>query len=306
MKHRHFHGGHRPAWPGRRSRYPFSRGAAILAAVAAGSSCRHAPEPRPAGEVGARRQAGVQQAAPSARLLSEGEDFVILWYADGAVERYPIDRGMLVPSDESAYVSFSGYEERVAVFPIGNGQFGLRLSSYDLQREGSAQTAAGRDLVLILDPESRAVRRGLVDLGVTHWRSRAAGCWHAEMSHFLLADIDGDGLIDIGRVREDLYCIEAQRPDVDAWIGPFYRQHEWSWYVYRMRGWRESSDHRGRLVETYTELPPPAESGPVDYVALRLWGTYDPRRWRRQPSVPLPLFVPEYRRRLMGRDPSRR
>jgi hypothetical protein len=65
-------------------------------------------------------------------------------------EPVPIARALLVPpgaeeEEEHTYVSSLAYEPEVHAFPVGDGRVGLHFGSYAIQREGSAQAAAGRE-----------------------------------------------------------------------------------------------------------------------------------------------------------------
>ena len=138
--------------------------------------------------------------------------------SDGKTKQVAIPRDWLIPpqdekDDESYYVTSFHYDKGVSSFPIGNGRMGLHFSSYEIQAEGSAQGAAGRDVFLIFDPKTSAVSRGGIERGITKERIRSQGCFEASMEHYFLADVDGDGLTDIGVVKEELLCLPKQDAD---------------------------------------------------------------------------------------------
>ena len=111
--------------------------------------------------------------------------------------------------------SFS-YHRNVTSFDLGDGRIGIHVSSYEVQQDGSAQAAAGRDAFLVLEPGSGNLHAGLINLGITKARERAGGCFAASHSGFLLSDINGDGLLDIGVAREELTCQEVGQHSVRA------------------------------------------------------------------------------------------
>jgi hypothetical protein len=56
----------------------------------------------------------------------------------------------------------------------------------------------------------------------------------AVMNHFLVADVNDDGLKDIGVVTEEIRC-----PDEgDRLTGQFYVQHFPRWYLFSLDGWK--------------------------------------------------------------------
>ena len=83
-----------------------------------------------------------------------------------------IPRALLVlpgveEQEQETYVSSLHYGAEVDAFSIGDGQVGLHFASYEIQTEGSAQAAAGRDVFLVLDPGKGELRAGVLDPGVT-------------------------------------------------------------------------------------------------------------------------------------------
>jgi hypothetical protein len=229
------------------------------------------------------------------KLLSEGDQFFLSFHSPKGVQRILIRKEWLAPpaevaEEEGDVVSSFVYSEHVTSFPIGNGELALKFSSYDIQPEGSMQVAAGRDVFLIFNPANHSLRPGLVDLGITKQRHREEGCFFAVMNHFLVADVNDDGLKDIGVVTEEIRC-----PDEGARLtGQFYVQHFPRWYLFSLDGWkRELGD--SSWTDDYVELPLVGIStSPVDFVGLILWHSYDPTKW----TTP-PLFIPSYRKELM-------
>lgn len=113
----------------------------------------------------------------SYRLVRDQQDYTLRYDGD---KRLLVQGEWLVPPDElkeesAAYVSSFNYDEGVTAFPIGDGRMGLHLSSYEIQKEGSAKAAAGRDVLLILDQRARWLHPGGVLFGVTKRRVRSMG-----------------------------------------------------------------------------------------------------------------------------------
>jgi hypothetical protein len=246
------------------------------------------------------------------KLVSEPQSFVLHVSLPEHEEQVVIPRDWLIPpeqerAEEENYVTSFNYDSHVTSFAIGNGQIGLHISSYEAMTEGSAQAAAGRDVFLIYDLKASSVRKGLMDLGISKERIRMNGCASAKATHFLTADINGDGLTDLGVIGEELKC------DVydDVFPGPLYVQAPIRWYVFQpsihpsnQNGWDLAGDYSGKLPKQYSELPLIGMTmSPVDYFAFRLWRSYDPSRWhfRSEPRK----FVPTYRRKLIQGESKR-
>ena len=240
--------------------------------------------------------------------------------------KYPlisIPREWLVPADnledeeDSSPVDPFNYDGHVTSFPIGDGEIGLRISSFDAMTEGSMAAAAGRDVFLIYDPKLGKLRAGGFDLGITKERYRVDGCFRAQMAHLLIADVNQDGLVDIGVVKEEIWCPEIGEDEDDVSETQvaehkklpseltnivethLYQQHIAVWYVYTSEGWKLDPEHTG-LPETFSELPLVGiVLSPVDFVGELLWRSLNPKSW-----MDRPLYVPTYREKLMAQEPS--
>jgi hypothetical protein len=247
------------------------------------------------------------------KLVTEPERFVLHVSLPERKEQIVIPRDWLVPpkeekEEEDNYVSSFHYDSQVTSFAIGNGQIGLHLSSYAVNDEGSAAAAAGRDVFLIYDPRKSVALKGLMHLGISKERVRAGGCPTAKAAHFLVGDINGDGLTDLGVVWEELKC--GVEDDVSP--RPLYTQAPIRWYVFQpgshppgRPGWHLARAYSGKFPKHYAELPLIGMTmSPVDYFAFRLWGSYDPSTWhiRVQPGK----FMPAYRRKLIEGESTKK
>ena len=219
------------------------------------------------------------------KLLTRPKDFALQFLSNGKTRQISVPRDWLVPpeekkAEEGNYVSSFLYGTPVTSFPIGNGKIGLQLSSYEIQAEGSAQAAAGRDVFLIFDPKSSAVFRGGIERGITKERVRSQGCFEASIERYFLADVDSDGFTDIGVVKEELQCLTKSDADGDTIIGPFYKNHQVVWYVFKKNVWKLEPNFSGKFPEHYLELPLLGiDRSPVDFVGCNLWQTCDRTKW---------------------------
>ncbi|MFX0202760.1 MAG: hypothetical protein ACFFCW_42190 [Candidatus Hodarchaeota archaeon] len=186
----------------------------------------------------------------------------------------PVPQEWLVPLDEvqrdtQSYISSFNYDEHVTAFPVGKSWIGLHLSSYEIQTEGAAQAAAGRDVFLVFNQKERNLHRGGLALGISKERVRSMGCAFATFLRFIIGDINNDGLTDIGIIREEIRCEETydERKEVDVMTGPFYEKRPISWYVFVRDHWTQKADYNGKYPQGHAELPPIGlEKSPVDIV----------------------------------------
>ena len=176
----------------------------------------------------------------------------------------PIPTQWLAPSeyrveDEQGFVSSVNYDRQVTAFVIGSGLVGIHLSSYDIQKEGSAQAAAGRDIFLVFDSTERQLRSLGLSLGITKERLRFMGCFSAKSHRFEIGDINHDGFIDIGATKEEILCSEGY---------PYYKKDGILWYIFETDRWhyREAFDgcgppSGGRRLPLIGQ-----EKSPIDFV----------------------------------------
>lgn len=211
--------------------------------------------------------------------------FLLQFVSDGKIKRVAIPRNWLIPQDvekeeeEGAYVSSFNYDSQVQSFPIGNGRIGLHLSSYDFAKGGTSYAAAGRDVFLVFDPMSQKILQGGLRSGITKGRGRAEGCLSAAVEHYYLADVDGDGLTDIGALREEFQCIDGAGRYGNI-AGPFYKQDPVAWYLFKNDGWEPEPSFLGKVPERLQELPLIGIGRtPADVVACGLSPNCDRAKW---------------------------
>ena len=118
---------------------------------------------------------------------------------------------------------------------------GLHLSSYEIQKEGSAKAAAGRDVFLVLKPKARRLYPGGMVCGVTKKRVRSMGCFFAVFHRFIIGDVNNDRLTDVGVTREEISCDEVhdREKGVGLMKGPLHEVHPVRWYIYRPARWKD-------------------------------------------------------------------
>jgi len=241
-------------------------------------------------------------------IVTDGK-FALQFEGRGTTKRISVPREWLVPprdekEEESNYVSSFNFGPRITAFAMGNGKMGLHLSSFKLLQGGSAQAAAGRDVFLVFDPDASTVRRGLTGLGITKQRVREDGCFSARTAHFLLADINQDGITDLGVVTERIECLPAaENRDVDRTAQPVYSQHPAQWYVFGDGQWRMNPAYGGVLPQDAAALPLIGmDLTPVDFVGYGYWKSHDPSRWRSKNIESAP-YRPPFRSRLLAAPP---
>jgi hypothetical protein len=283
--------------------------------------------PSVAQAVPAKRQP-IPVSTRSFELQKEGENYFLQPLPSTPQHpRIAIPKEWLIPrertndADDSSPVDPFNYDRRVTSFPIGNGEIGLRCSSFDAMTEGSMQLAEGKDVFLIYNPASGKLRPGGFELGITKERIWGGGCFHAQMVHLLVADSNDDGLTDIGAIKEEIWCPEVAQqeqeeddeepsetaPAESKKLPPeleniaathLYHQHLVTWYLYTADGWKPDPNHTV-APDRYTELPLTGIAlSPVDFVGALLWHSFDPKSW-----VDRPTYVPAYRKKLIAGPP---
>jgi hypothetical protein len=226
------------------------------------------------------------------KLLTQSKGFILQFVAEGKNKQIAIPREWLVPPEDekyeescNTYVSSFNYDTQVQSFPISNGRIGLHVSSYEFAREGTSHAAAGRDVFLIFDPKSLKIFQGGLRRGITKGRAWAEGCLGAVVEHYYLADIDGDGLTDIGVLREEFQCIDnAGRYGNKA--GPFHKRYAMNWYLLRGNAWKFDASFSEKLPEQIQELPLMGIGrSPADILGCGLSRSCDRARWPHEIST---------------------
>ena len=192
------------------------------------------------------------------RLLRRARQFSLKVLQERGTKEVRIPREWLVPEKEEAeeesdsFVSSFNYDPQVQSIAVGDGRVGLHISSYAFLVGGSAQAAAGRDVFLIFNPKTLELREGGIRRGITKARVRDRGCFAAKSERYLIGDIDGDGLTDVGVVVGELQCIEKS----DGWLaGPFYKESPVTWYVLHANGWMPDPHYDGQAPTPHYDLP---------------------------------------------------
>ncbi len=239
------------------------------------------------------------------RLISGNGKFSLEVVSAKGSTKIPVERKWLIPADEEKedaenYVSAFDYDRHADAFAIGNGEIGLHLSSYAIQKRGSASAAAGKDVFLVYNPGTKGLAGGLTSLGVTKSRIRS-DCFRAESAIFILSDVNSDGLTDIGVIQESISCDVQPQGAGFEYSQPHYAQKPVRWYLYSQNKWAYNRAYDGKWTNLYRELDLIGMAmGPIDFVAHSLWSSYDPSRWKTQDGKP-PVYTPAYRKTLMDK-----
>jgi len=195
--------------------------------------------------------------------------------------------------DEKAYVSSTNYSTKTNSFEIGNGLVGIQIVSYDFMKEGSAQAGAGRDLFVIYNPAKKNIYDKILEFGITKQRHRYIGCLFAKTSHFILADIDHNGLLDIGRIKEELKCDESYQT--------YFVQDSVEWHTFVDNDWNPGAANN--LPDDYKDLPLiNLKMNPIDVFGFNKWQSFDPKDWQRKTEV---HYYPAYRLGLIKEEKER-
>jgi hypothetical protein len=207
---------------------------------------------------------GVQ--VDSGRYRLEGNTLVSV---DGA-ERIEVSESWLSrdAGPDNDYVPTADFAADVATFTVLPDVLGAYVSSYGIQKEGSAGIAWGRDVVVAIDTKASAVIGRLSDPGTTKSRGKYMGCIYARNDIFFLGDLDEDGATDIAVLPEEIRCteIDDEANDVTRVIAT----HSWGtmkWYLFNGTDWQYSATHDNHCSAQQLIRPqdPALFKSPVDF-----------------------------------------
>ncbi len=218
-------------------------------------------------------------------------------------DTFALNQNWLIPPAEleeyqGMNTSAFEFDSIVTSFKINDNLTGLNLSSYDILAEGSAQSASGKDVFLILHSNG-TISSGEISLGLTKSRSRSEGAFYSATTHFVLADVDSNGSIDIGVIKEEIYynretvqdSIEGEWEQIE---GPFFKQEPVEWYQFNQNRWNKSNF--AILPDNVDDLPLIGlHFSPVDYVGHLQWNSYDPKAWSSENTDTINIYNPSYR-----------
>ncbi len=195
------------------------------------------------------------------KLLSDSSRFSLLIIEGDKLKQLSIPPDWLIPeeNEEKGYVSGFSYDDTLTAFRIGGGLTGIQLSSYDIQKGGSAQATAGRDVFLVYDGKKNQLYPGIIDLGITKDRVRSASTFYATNNIFLLADINYDGFKDMGIIKEELQFSPLNQS---------YNRYPPEWYIFSKNRWIHEADSSGIFpLQKIIKLPLIGLSkSPVDFI----------------------------------------
>ena len=168
------------------------------------------------------------------------------------------------------------FSKTVHSFILGPGVTGLHLSSWrdESRNWGASMQAFGSDVFLIYHEKSHRITPGLSEMGLTKHRWGAMGCLFALHNNFYLNDVNHDGFIDIGVVKEKIFCTEYTDKinDVDLMTGPKYKKFTVKWFLYSRGKWIDSKKNKALPVNIDSSIQMPLielVKSPVDYIKER-------------------------------------
>ena len=147
------------------------------------------------------------------------------------------------------YIDINQWEHKVISFTIEPSILGIYISSYDIQERGSQQAAGGQDRFMVLDLRSGKLNQDGLDLGKTKQRYRFMGMDYATSHNIYLADVNQNGLLDIGVMQEDITWYREDSEFCPVREGPFYCTKPTRWFIFSINGWHESQNTKKKLTE---------------------------------------------------------
>ncbi len=203
------------------------------------------------------------------------------WDVGGPHRRAHLGAAMLQdPDDDGAAMTF---DTRINAVAVDRDHVLLHLQSYEIMGEGSAAGAIGREVFLVLSLPTRSLTRFHAEPPLSRGRNRGAGCWTAWDVSYRVADVNGDGVRDLGVIRRTLSCtpredeavsLQACRVDPVRW-----------WVSSGMVDWTPQPAFDGLQPSGQLVLPSHLTVQPVDFV-LALPGQACARRQGEGPDPP--------------------
>ncbi|MEZ4413893.1 MAG: hypothetical protein R2910_12970 [Gemmatimonadales bacterium] len=184
------------------------------------------------------------------------------WDVGGPQRRARLGTAILQDPDDDGVAGT--FDTRVSAVAVDRDRVLLHLQSYEIMGEGSAAGAVGRDVFLVLSLATGRITRLDAGPALTHGRNRGAGCWTAWDTSYRVADVNGDGVRDLGVIRRELTCTP---PDDEAVSPPTCRVHPVEWWVSSGNGgWTRQPAFDGMLPSDLLVLPSHLTVQPVDFV----------------------------------------
>lgn len=197
------------------------------------------------------------------RLYKDQSEFTVREGSGDSARFYIIPKSWLIFPDEERedreyYVSSFNYDETIHSFNICESLIGLHISSYNIQKEGSAQAALGRDIFLVYDKSKGKFHPGLTHLGITKERIRTQGNLLAKHINFVISDINRDGFRDIGVICEELNCRNVppslRQEEIRENVG--YQRYPIQWHIFNKNQWDYQAQLNGENhITNFINLP---------------------------------------------------
>lgn len=184
------------------------------------------------------------------------------WDVGGPQRRARLGTAILQDPDDDGVAGT--FDTRVSAVAVDRDRVLLHLQSYEIMGEGSAAGAVGRDVFLLLSLATGRITRLDAGPALTHGRNRGAGCWTAWDASYRVADVNGDGVGDLGVIRRELNCTPPEDGAVAAStcrVDPIY----W-WVSSGEAGWTRQPAFDGLAPPGLLVLPSHLSVQPVDFV----------------------------------------
>ena len=115
--------------------------------------------------------------------------------------------------------------------------------------------------VIIYNKKNMQISNATLNLGITKKRYRDSACFTAVNHKYILSDINQDGSIDIGVIKEELICKNLAKE-------PFYKIHKIKWYLFKRSLWVYQSvfDNKESPTDVYKLPYLCLLKSPIDYI----------------------------------------
>ncbi len=197
------------------------------------------------------------------RLQQSGSRTEIRHVGRDATREVSVSAAWLRGTDEDDEIAMV-FDTSVIAATVDAHRTLLLLQSYEIVTEGGSAQAAGRDVFLVFDSADSMLTPFALGPRLARGRNRGAGCWTAWDTSYIVADVNGDGVRDLGVTQREVRC----DPPEDGQPGRSARTVDpvrW-WVSSADGGWTEQDAYDGLLPPERLVLPSRLAKQPVDFV----------------------------------------